>query len=76
MGSSRDSWENRKLPFSVAFSENRGPTHSKAVASSARKRILSWVVSGVLSSPGTVSDSAVGVLTQAFLEGLDSSLQN
>lgn len=26
--------------------------------------------------PGTVSDSAVGVLTQAFLEGLDSSLQN
>lgn len=30
----------------------------------------------MLDSPGTVSDSTVGVLAQAFLEGLDSSLQN
>lgn len=39
-------------------------------------RVLSWHVWGALGSPGTVSDPTVGVLTQAFLEGLDSSLQN
>lgn len=66
--------ESEALIIWSILQEARGPHIPKP--SPARSCTLSWMVPGMLGSPGTVSDSPVGVLTQAFLEGLDSSLQN